>query len=67
MKLKLYRDHVISMTNTGDKVGVYIKFDKDYLFDNYDDERFIPRNTEITIGEMSPSKADKIIKLWNSK
>ena len=67
MKLKLYRDKVISIVKGKDRVGIYIKFNKDYLFDNYDDERYIPKGTEIVLAEMSPEKADKILKLWNNK
>jgi len=50
MKKKLYQDKVISMTNNGDLVGVY----------------FLEEDEERLIGEVSPSLADKIIKLWNN-
>jgi hypothetical protein len=68
MKLKLQRDHVISVVKGKDLVGVYIKTDTDILGGNYDDDGLvIPRGTEILLAEFSPEKADKIIKLWNSK
>lgn len=67
MKLKLYRDKVISMVKGKDLVGVYIKYphfweDKESHFER----DFIPEK-EILLAEMSPQKANEIIKLWNSK
>ena len=63
MKLKLYRDKVISRVRSRDLVGVYVKIDKDLWAD--EDTIAIPKNTKICIAEMHPKKADAIIKLWN--
>lgn len=55
MKLKLYRDRVVSVVRGKELVGVYINTDED-----------LPKaGREILLGEFSPFKADKIIKLWN--
>lgn len=51
MTLKLYRDKIISIVNSQDLVGVYVKI----------------KNKEVLLAEMSPKKADEIIKLWNKK
>lgn len=51
MKLKLYRDRVISIARGQDLVGVYVKLPK--------------QGVELLLAEMSPEKADEIIKLWN--
>lgn len=67
IQIKLYRDRVISIVRGKDLVGVYVKIDKKVLYGNYEEDGFIPRGTQILLGEMSPEKADKIIKLWNSK
>jgi hypothetical protein len=67
MKLKLYRDKVISVVKGRDLVGVYAKLTTPRFLGNYDDDIVIPKGTELLLAEMSPSKADKIIKLWNSK
>jgi hypothetical protein len=67
MKLKLHRDCVQSMTPNGVKVGVYVKLEKDLLLGNYEEDGFVSKGTEILLAEMSPSKADKIIKLWNGR
>jgi hypothetical protein len=60
MKLKLYRDKVISVVRGKDLVGVYVKYP------HWEAEE--PREywDEVLLAEMSPEKADKIIKLWNS-
>lgn len=56
MKLKLYRDKVISIVKGRDLVGIYVKIQVNHK--EYE---------EILLAEMSPTKADKIIKLWNNK
>jgi hypothetical protein len=68
MKLKLYRDKVVSVVRGRDLVGVYViapldanGFTKDGI--GYE----IPAGAEILLGEMSPKKADAILKLWNAK
>lgn len=61
MKLKLYRDKVISVVKGKDLVGVYVKYPHQQVggvFEVYN---------EILLAEMSPTKANKIIKLWNTK
>lgn len=67
--MKLYRDKVISVVKGKDLVGVCFKAPKNYWFINKDDgmEVDIPQGQEFLLAEMSPSKADKIIKLWNNK
>lgn len=60
MKLKLYRDKVISRVKGKDLVGVYIKLKEDELFNR-------SPAMDLLLAEMSPKKADAIIKLWNSK
>ena len=57
---KLYRDKIPSLTKNGQKVGIYIKLKEDELFNRSPE-------TEILLTEISPEKADKIIKLYNSK
>lgn len=47
--LKMRRDKVISMTNKGDRVGLYVLLDKN----------------EVLLAEVSPEKADKIIEVYN--
>lgn len=66
--MKLKRDKVISIVKGRDLVGLYVKFEKDVISGNYieDSEMVIPRGTELLLAEMSPTKADKIIKIWNS-
>ena len=63
MKLKLYKDKVISIMKDKDLVGVYINVKKG----KYVCGVKLARQGEILLAEMSPEKADKIIKLWNSK
>lgn len=58
MKLKLHRDKVVSIVKGKSLVGIYILTDIG---------RFSKRGTELLLAEMSPAKADKIIKLWNGK
>jgi hypothetical protein len=65
MKLQLKRDKVISIVRGKNLVGVYVKTQKDMWHD--EDTIAIPKGTEILLAEISPKKADKIIKLWNSK
>ena len=60
MKLKLYRDKILSITNKGELVGVYVI----YKWEHCGKDDF---GNEILLAEMSPEKADKIIKLWNNK
>ena len=62
MKLKLYRDKVISRVKGKDLVGVYVKVDKHTIAVN---AIKLPE-AEILLAEMSPIKADIIIKLWNA-
>jgi hypothetical protein len=75
MKLKLYRDKVISVVKGRDLVGVYARLKpKDYAL--YTENKTIGEKYGycidlkypccVMLGEFSPSKADKIIKLWNS-
>lgn len=65
MKMKLYRDKVISIIKGRDLVGVYVKIKKERpapykgLVDIYEEE--------MLLAEMSPAKADKIIKIWNGR
>lgn len=69
INMKLHRDKVISIVKGKDLVGVYIKAPKNYWFTSRDDgmEVDIPQGQELLLAEMSPKKADRIIKLWNSK
>ena len=67
MKYKLRRDKVISIVKGKDLVGVYVKTNEEICINNYEEEGVIPKGTEILLAEMSPTKADKIIKIWNSK
>lgn len=58
----MYRDKVPSMSKKGFVVGVYVKYHGAYtsgFFGAYFEE--------LLLGEMSPKKADTIIKLWNEK
>jgi proteasome assembly chaperone (PAC2) family protein len=64
MKLKLKRDHVISIVKGKDLVGVYVKYPH-FIID--DDGTSHTYSDEVLLAEMSPKKADKIIKLWNTK
>lgn len=59
MKLKLYRDKVISVVRGRDLVGVYVKIEEEIR--NIDG-----LVSELLLAEMPPEKADAIIKLWNS-
>lgn len=59
MKLKLHRDKVVSVVRGRDLVGVYVKVGEDELFNR-------APAMEILLAEMSPKKADAIIKLWNT-
>lgn len=71
MKLKLYRDKVISVVNGKDLVGVYIKIKEYYLCPHTGAKvkhcRECLAGTEILLAEMPPKQADKIIKLWNQE
>lgn len=70
MKLKLYRDKVQSATRDGFKVGVYIKpTDKqaNEIISCEGLDNIWLKNVEILLAEMSPEKADKIIKIWNER
>ena len=69
MKLKLYRDKVVSIAKGRELVGVYVKVPKNYWFTNKDDgmEIDVPQGQELLLAEMSPKKADAIIKLWNTR
>ncbi len=60
MKLKLYRDKVISIVKGKDLVGVYVRLNEDEIFNRSPE-------MEMLLAEMHPKKADAIIKLWNSK
>lgn len=63
--MKLKRDLIPSMTRNGFKVGVYVNLSSDLLLGDYEEDGYIPKGTEILLAEMSPAKADAIIKLWN--
>lgn len=67
MKRKLKRDLIPSLTANGEKVGVYVMSWKDDGYTREGVEYEMPEGAEILLGEMSPEKADKILKLWNSK
>lgn len=93
MKLKLYRDKVISRVRGKDLVGVYVKIpsearyicencedteDTAWTLEDYrngepvcdkcgDDMTYNGTQKETLLAEMSPTKADKIINLWNNK
>ncbi len=62
MRLKLYRDKVISIVNGRDLVGVYVK----YPHINCEDDSKT-YYSEVLLAEMNPKKADAIIKLWNAR
>jgi len=64
MKLKLQRDKIISIVKGRQLVGVYVKYPH-FIID--DDGTARNYNGEVLLAEMSPIKADKIIKLWNAK
>lgn len=64
MKLKLQRDKVISVVRGKDLVGVYVKYP------HFKAKGLKPIDwfeADVLLAEMSPDKADKIIKLWNNK
>ena len=48
MKKRIYRDFVSSFTDKGELVGVYI----------------MVKGVEVLLGEVSPEKADELIKVW---
>ncbi len=58
-KLKLQRDKIISIVKGRQLVGLYVEYEHRDFDDNY--------QKNLLIGEISLSKADKIIKLWNQK
>ena len=60
MKLKLQRDKVVSIVNGKDLVGVYVMQKK--INPAVDENEY----EEILLAEMHPTKADKIIGIWNS-
>jgi hypothetical protein len=60
MKLKLHRDHVVSIVRGKDLVGVYVVLPPDW-----DVIGLVSR--ELLLAEMHPKKADAILKLWNGK
>jgi len=67
MKLQLKRDKVISVVKGRDLVGVYVDIKKGnniFMLDNNENK---VSSFEILLAEMSPTKADKIIKIWNAK
>ena len=64
MKIKLRRDKVVSMTSKGDKVGVYIIMPHHLWVD--EDTIGVQKGSHILLAEMSPNKADQILKLWNA-
>lgn len=66
MQLKLHRDKVVSVVRGKDLVGVYVKTTVNIIGDDEDDV-VVPKGTEILLAEMSPEKADKVIKIWNNK
>ena len=56
--MKLYRDNVISFVNGKNLVGVYISPQDDKQFN-------IEPDGTILLAELSPERADEIIKVWN--
>jgi len=61
VKIKLHRDKVVSVVGGKDLVGVYINYphfaqDTDGTIGKYFDD--------VLLAEVSPAKADEIIKLW---
>ena len=65
MKLKLYRDRVVSVVRGKDLVGLYVKYPSRVTLVDYKGEEHLGIDTEILLGEFTPFKADKIMKLWN--
>jgi len=65
MRLKLYRDKVVSITKRGERVGVYVKMPHDLWSDT--DTISVAKGTEILLAEMTPQKADRIIAMWEGK
>lgn len=59
--MKLKRDVVVSMTNQGDVVGVYVKYPH---FVQEDDGTIGKYFDEVMLAEMSPKEADNIIRIW---
>ena len=57
---KLYRDKIPSITKNGFKVGIYVKFTEDELYNRSPE-------IDILLAETTPEKADKIISIWNNK
>jgi hypothetical protein len=60
MKLKLYRDNVVSVVGGRNLVGIYISPEDDKEFE-------IEPDGTILLAEVSPERADKIIKVWNRR
>jgi len=67
MKLKLERDKVISGTEKGDLVGVYVKYPhfREDEQDNDGMKGVYHEVEDVLLGEFPPEQADKIISLWN--
>lgn len=62
MQLKLHRDKIPTIHKGKELVGVYVKIQCPCPELNCECLKY-----PIILAEMSPSKADAIIKLWNSK
>jgi len=74
MKLKLHRDKVISIVKGRQLVGVYVIVEPKNNGIYYENKEKtggkllnIKKPVNVMLAEMSPTKADKIIKLWNTK
>jgi hypothetical protein len=67
MRLKLHRDKVVSVVRGKDLVGVYIMFPHFKVRDERGVSKRGEYDIELLLAEMSPAKADKIIKIWNNK
>ncbi len=68
MKLKLYRDKVVSIIRGKEMVGLYVKFPhftEDACGADMGYEVVGEYKREMLLAEMPPKKADAIIKLWN--
>ena len=68
MKLKLHRDKVVSIVKGKSLVGVYIRVNENTTANTINGHYAIELpEAEILLAEISPAKADKFIKLWNSQ
>lgn len=67
MKLKFYRDKIVSIVKGKELVGVYIKYSHTKHNSKKSDMFQDGFYHDLLLAEMSPTKANEIIKLWNSK